>query len=55
MGLDSKEKKFEVWIEGYAASGERGQAYRLGSRDRLWKGSDFKDVCKNAIARKAFG
>lgn len=34
-------EEFEVWSEGYAATGEHGTAQFLGK----YKGIDFKDAC----------
>jgi hypothetical protein len=44
-------REFEVWIEGYAATGEHGEAQRLNltGQQTMWKGNDFKCACLNAI------
>jgi len=42
--------KFEIWIEGYSATGQRDGARRLGD-DELFEGVTFKDACKNALLR----
>lgn len=36
-------KEFEIWSEGYAATGERGTAYFHGKA----KGETFEEACKN--------
>lgn len=36
-------KKYEIWSEGYEATGESGEAYCHG----IGEGKDFKDACKN--------
>ena len=35
-------REFEVWTEGYAATGESQNAAFRG----MWKGETFKDACK---------
>jgi hypothetical protein len=45
-------KYYEVWIEGYAATGEHAPAYRLthqGDPDTVWKGISFQQACVNAL------
>jgi len=43
--------KYEVWMEGYAATGEHGSAHRLVSKEgkTLWEGETFKDAVKAAV------
>lgn len=43
--------KYEVWNEGFATSGESGNAQRLTieGEDTLWEGETFIDACKNAL------
>jgi hypothetical protein len=36
-------KHFEIWAEGYAATGESGRAIKMGEAD----GKDFKNACVN--------
>lgn len=48
----SGKNNYEVWIEGYVATGESGEAYRLNLTNEintLWKGDIFKDACINAM------
>ena len=40
-----KPLKFEVWLEGYKATGESRQAEFLG----IHEASSFQEACKNAI------
>lgn len=44
-------QKFEVWSEGYAATGQSGNAQRLtiGNEDTLWEGESFQKACENAL------
>lgn len=45
-------KKFQVWAEGYAATGERGTAQHLvkeGETDTEWPGRTFHEACINAL------
>ena len=44
-------KKYEIYEEGYEATGERGYAHYVGSAE----GETFLDACKNYIARKGYG
>ena len=37
--------KYEVWMEGYAATGDCGTATRLGS----FEAASFKQACEKAI------
>jgi hypothetical protein len=41
-------KIFEVWSEGYRATGERGEAFYHGSAS----GESFKEACIELAARK---
>lgn len=41
-------KEFEVWLEGYAATGERGTAQYLGKQ----KATSFKEACIQALIDK---
>jgi len=43
--------KYEVWIEGYVATGESAVAHRLESIDGkyLWEGETFNDACIEAM------
>jgi hypothetical protein len=43
--------KSQVWIEGYAATGEHGGAQQLVTPDGKteWEGETFKEVVKNAL------
>lgn len=45
------ENKYEVWIEGYAATGEYAEASRLGEDGELFSGNTFADACRNAIIK----
>lgn len=36
-------KKFKIWMEGYAATGESGSAHYIGSAE----GETFEEACKN--------
>ena len=36
---------YDIWIEGYAATGNQGRAEYLG----LYPGLSFKDACRRAI------
>lgn len=38
-------KVYEIWLEGYAATGNRGTARYLGSS----AGRSFKDACRRAL------
>lgn len=38
-----EEKEFEIWIEGYAATGEHGTANYIGNAT----GQSFKEACEN--------
>lgn len=42
---------YQVWIEGYAATGESAMAGRLTRKneDTLWQGETFKAACENAL------
>lgn len=45
-------EKYEIWIEGYAATGERAAASRLlreGETDSLWEGITFKQAVVKAL------
>ena len=46
----SMEKNFEVWIEGYAATGEYEKAQFLGK----YKSKSFKGACMLAMIEKKF-
>jgi hypothetical protein len=38
-------KEFEIWSEGYAATGEHGTAFSHG----IWPGDTFDDAVRNMI------
>jgi len=43
---------YEIWIEGYAATGESGRAYKLcydGDPNTVWKGCTFQHACVRAL------
>lgn len=40
-------KTFDIWSEGYVATGESGRAQLMRADAR---GEDFKDACKRAFA-----
>lgn len=45
-------KEYEIWIEGYAATGESGTAQRLlrpGELDSKWKGITFQQAVVKAL------
>jgi len=44
-------KKYQVWTEGYAVTGENATAQRLTRKneDTLWGGETFRDACENAL------
>jgi len=45
-------KKYEIWIEGYSATGEHEGAERLlreGEQDSKWEAMDFKQACVKAL------
>lgn len=42
------EQWYEIWMEGYAATGQSSQAHRVGS----YPGTDFYDACKAAARDK---
>jgi hypothetical protein len=41
-----KEKKYEIWCEGFLMTGGGGKAFKFGDA----KGVDFLDACKNYFA-----
>ena len=43
--------RYQVWSEGYAATGEGGTAQRLTikNEDTLWEGETFQEACENAL------
>ena len=41
---------YDIWIEGYAATGERGSAQRV----TIAQGESFKEACVNAYQRGKF-
>lgn len=43
--------KYEIWNEGYTATGESGGAQQLTREngDNLFEGETFKEACKNAL------
>ena len=43
--------RYEIYEEGYAATGEYGVAHYVGSEE----GSTFLDACKNYISRTGYG
>ena len=47
--------KYQVWVEGFAATGESGKAFQLISPEGVseWEGETFKDACQTAM--KALG
>jgi hypothetical protein len=43
---------YEVWTEGYAATGEHGTAFQLTLSTELrtkWRGDTFEEACRNAM------
>lgn len=42
---------YDVWMEGYAATGEYGTAQKLGSA----KAASFKEACKIVATRQGMG
>ena len=43
---------FEIWIEGYSATGESEPGYRVvreGETDTLWDGVTFQQACVKAL------
>ena len=45
-------KKYEIWIEGYSATEEHEDAYRLIDREnhiKLWEGCTFQQACVKAL------
>lgn len=44
-------KKFEVWVEGYACTGESGTAQRIARKgeNTIWEGRSFQEACENAL------
>jgi hypothetical protein len=54
-GTDKKQnkkmEKYQVWSEGYSATGNSSDAQRLTRKgeDTLWEGETFKDACENAL------
>ena len=38
-------KLFEIWIEGYAATGESGVAHKIGE----WEAKTFEEACRNFV------
>ena len=44
--------EYQVWTEGYIATGEHGTAFQLNLTDQtctLWKGDSFRGACVNAL------
>jgi hypothetical protein len=44
---------YEVWVEGYAATGEHGTAQKLSNinrEDGKWQAIDFKEAVVKALA-----
>ena len=41
-------KTFEIWAEGYAATGENGPALRLG----VVQAENFRDACRVLVQQK---
>ena len=50
-GSINQMKQFEVWNEGYAATGGSSPAHRLNKEgeDTLWEGRTFQEACENAL------
>lgn len=46
-----EERAYEVWSEGYAATGERGYPVRLGTG----YGNTFEDAVRELAARERWG
>lgn len=47
-----EENKYEIWIEGYSATGEHEDAYQLidsNTGKSLWKGCTFQQACVKAL------
>jgi hypothetical protein len=45
--------KYEIWTEGYSATGESGKAFRInkeGEENTLWEAPTFPNACANAIS-----
>jgi hypothetical protein len=44
-------KKYQIWIEGYCATGGGAKAKRLTreNEDTLWEGETFQVACENAL------
>lgn len=43
---------YEVWIQGYAATGEHGEAFQLTLSTEIstkWRGDGFQKACVNAL------
>lgn len=44
--------EYQVWAEGFAATGEHGTAFQLNLTNEtctLWKGDSFREACLNAL------
>jgi hypothetical protein len=44
--------EYQVWTEGYAATGQHGTAFQLNLTNEsctLWKGNTFQEACVNAM------
>lgn len=50
--IGTGDKLYEVWSEGYAATGEHGSAFQLTLSTEIstkWKGDTFQKACINAL------
>lgn len=47
-----EQQEYEIWTEGYAATGERAYASRIlreGETDSKWKAVSFKSACVHML------
>jgi len=47
----AKENKYEVWLEGFAVTGQSESAQRLTKKDEstLWEAETFQKACRKAL------
>lgn len=43
-------KKFQIWAEGFAATGQSGKAFLFGESE----GADFQEACDRFFARREY-
>lgn len=49
------EKLFEIWMEGYYATGNHEEAHQIKCKGvTLWKGDTFKQACKKALLTSGY-